>query len=461
MKEDDHENVGNTSKITKKDKAILDKKKKNAGFVKIVDQFEQNECQNCENFIKYANMIRKTKKKTRKKKLNKSSSTKINQMSEYSLSNLDKIDEDRIVITETAKKKKSTWRLITMMILNGIFFLVELIVGITTHSLALQSDAFNMLSDEASVIIGFIVHQYSKKLSSPRMTFGYIRAETIGGLCNSVFMYAVSLTIFLNAIELFVDPLEIEHSLIFLIVGIIGLFVNLIGMLIFLSSDNDNIKGVFIHELGDFLGSVGVLISALIQNFSKSRLLKMYIDPVISIIIAVVLVLGTTGLFKKTIKIVAETVPPDLDVDEIKNNIMQKVPNVIDIHDFHIWELTDNITAAVLHVKIDSLDQRMNVMQYITNILIAYGIYSSTIQIECLNDFPAIVSGENDCCAFASQYNNHKKRIFKSNPIYQHLVGCQHVSLLESSYEDNYDTTTNNDNLNIGLNECIDAQNFC
>lgn len=80
-------------------------------------------------------------------------------------------------------------------------------------------------------------------------------------------MYAVALTIFLDAIELFVDPYEIEHSFIFLIVGILGLLINLIGIIVFNSNDNDNIKGVFIHALGDFLGSVGVLISALVQNF--------------------------------------------------------------------------------------------------------------------------------------------------------------------------------------------------
>lgn len=455
MKTNEQDNNQATNKRKKFDKDTIEKISINSRFVKIVDQFNQNENPNCNNFIKYTNFLKRLKKKTRKKYLfNQKKQTMIEQKSEYSLNDI-QIDEN-ITINDKPKKRKSTWRLITMMILNGIFFFVELIVGIVTHSLALQSDAFNMLSDLASVIIGFVVHQYSKKLSSPRMTFGYIRAETIGGLCNSVFMYAVSLTIFLNAIELFVDPHEIEHSLIFLIVGIIGLIVNLIGVLIFLSSDNDNIKGVFIHELGDFLGSIGVLISALVQNFCNSRILKMYIDPVISIIIAIILIIGTTGLFKKTIKIVAETVPPEIEMNEIKKKIIEKVPNIIEIHDFHIWVLTDDIYVAILHVIIDSVENRKKVLDSVNNFLIAYGIYSSTIQIEYQDDLPPIIRDKNDCCPFASQYN-HRKRIFKSNPIYQHLVGCHHVSLLENDYEDNYDDSNdNNNNINIRLDEIVE-----
>lgn len=458
MNEDVQENNKTTNKGKKIAKEILEKMNRNSKFVKIVDQYNQNENHDCNNFIKFANLIKKSKKKTRKKlKICKKNTDVIQQKSEYSLNDINQID-DKTVINEHIKKKKSTWRLILMMILNGVFFFVELIVGITTHSLALQSDSFNMLSDEASVIIGFVVHQYSKKLSSPKMTFGYIRAETIGGLCNSVFMYAVSLTIFLNAIELFVDPHEIEHSLIFLIVGIIGLIVNLIGILVFISSDNDNIKGVFIHELGDFLGSVGVLISALIQNFSNSHLLKMYIDPVISIIIAIVLIVGTTGLFKKTIKIVAEAVPADLEIEKVQKDILEKVPNIVEIHDFHIWVLAGNTNIAVMHVLIDSIDQRKNVLDLITNYLIAYGIYSTTIQIECKDDFPSIICEKSNCCAFATQYNR-RNRAFKSNPIYQHLIGCQHVSILDSDYEDNYDTTYDNsedNNINVRLNEYIE-----
>lgn len=185
----------------------------------------------------------------------------------------------------------------------------------------------------------------------------------------------------------------------------------------------------------------------------------MYIDPIISIIIAILLTIGTTGLFKKTIKIVAETVPSDLDIEDIKFNIMTKVPNIIEIHDFHIWVLTDNVNVAVMHVKIDSPDNRKQVLDLITNYLIAYGVFSTTIQIEYLNDYPSIVRNEKNCCAFASQYNNNKMRIFKSNPIYQHLIGCQHISLIESSYEDNYDTSNDNfenNDLNVGLKEYIE-----
>lgn len=462
MKESAHENNQKNEKDNKKEKKINEeiqmKIDRNNELLKIADDFNQNDDFDCDKFIECNNYLKYANKKSKsgKKKKQKNNHDQYEQKQEYSINDIKEMEE-KVAINEHPKKKKSTWRLITMITLNGIFFFVELIVGISTHSLALQTDAFNMLSDEASVIIGLVVHQYSKKNSSNRMAFGYVRAETIGGLCNSVFMYAVALTIFLDAIELFVDPHEIEHSSIFLIVGILGLLVNLIGIIVFVASDNDNIKGVFIHTLGDFLGSVGVLISALVQNFCNSKILKMYIDPVISIIIALFLTFGTTGLFKKTIKIVAEIVPPELNVDEIKNNLLYKIHHVIDIHDIHVWTLADDINIAVMHVIIDSESQRKNVIKDITNFMIAYGVYSNTIQIECRDDLPHIIHEKKNCCAFASQFN-HKMRIFNSNPAYQHLIGCKHIAAIENSYEDSYEdineksnteTTNANDALTV------------
>lgn len=442
-----------SKKEKKEKKEILKKIERANELCKIVDDFNQDSCHDCNEFIKYDETQRMINDESKKKI--KKESKKDQRKDDFQMNKI-KEKEDFPIIKEKSKKKKSTWRLITMITLNGIFFFVELITGISTHSLALQTDAFNMLSDEASVIIGLVVHRFSKKNSTPRMTFGYIRAETIGGLCNSVFMYAVALTIFLNAIELFVDPHEIEHSLIFLIVGILGLLINLIGIIVFNTKDNDNIKGVFLHALGDFLGSIGVLISALVQNFCHSKILKNYVDPVISIIIAIFLTFGTTGLFKKTIKIVAETVPDDLDAEKMRKNILKKVTNIIDIHDFHVWQLVDDVNIAIMHVVINSIENRRKVTNDITNYLIAYGVYSTTIQVECKNDIATEFAEKKNHCAFASQYN-YKLRAFHSKPSYLHLIGCEHMATLyEDSYEDSYEVS-NSEHANTDENFIANA----
>ena len=116
---------------------------------------------------------------------------------------------------------KVTWRLITMIILTGIMFLAELITGFVTKSLSLQSDAFHMLSDEASLIIGLVAHRISKKPPTNSMTFGYARAEVLGGLVNSTFLLGICLTLLFEAIERLVETEPIEEPTAFLIVGAI------------------------------------------------------------------------------------------------------------------------------------------------------------------------------------------------------------------------------------------------
>lgn len=428
----------NTKMPEKKcDEKIIEKIKRSIELNKIVDEFTQNGEIGCRDFIDFEkarlNILNNVKipdktseKSSSRDSRNSTNNSNSNNAATPNTSNNSENDDENLEFNFQPKKKKSTWKLITMIILNGIFFVVELIVGIITHSLALQTDAFNMLSDEASVIVGLIVHNYSKKYPSSRMSFGYIRAETIGGLCNSIFMYAIALTIFLNAIELFVDPHEIEHSLVFLITGIIGLIINLFGIIVFNDKNNINMRGVFIHALGDFLGSVGVLISALIQNFCDYRPLKLYIDPVISVVIAIILVLGTTNLFKKTLQIVAETVPSDIDFEKVKKRLLEKVNHIVSIHDFHIWGMVEDEVIAMMHIIIDSPNNRKQVISAVTNYLIAFGIYSSTIQIECLDDFPSGIENNDGRCPFATTYDQ-QRRVFTSIPIYQHLVGCRHI----------------------------------
>lgn len=151
------------------------------------------------------------------------------------------------------EKKKRRWltktqSLIFMLFLTSTFFLVELIVGNITKSNALVADAFHMLSDVISLIIGLVAIRISKRTASARNTFGWVRAEILGSLINSVFLLALCFSIIIEAINRFIDPEPLEHVSLMLIVGGVGLFINLLGLLIF---------GMHGHEHGHSHGGHG------------------------------------------------------------------------------------------------------------------------------------------------------------------------------------------------------------
>lgn len=332
-------------------------------------------------------------------------------------------------------------RLISMIILTGIFFFAELITGFITKSLALQSDAFHMFSDEASLIIGLIAHKLSKSPPTKIRTFGWARSEVLGGLVNAVFLLAICLTIFFDAIIRFIEVETIQNPVLFLIVGGLGLIVNVIG--IFLLRDNtdhsDNIQGIFLHVIGDFLGSIGVMISACVIQFTDWKY-KNYVDPAISLIIVCILVHGSFKLFLKTAKTVLESTPKNIDVDSICEELM-KIEGMIAIHELHVWQLSTKNYLATLHIVADSKDRNQQIHSDSTNVLMKNEIFSSTIQIEFSEDFPAGINHEQSCF-YASSFGSDK-RCFIAHPVYQHGIGCPHINLInidDIAIQDNHDS---------------------
>lgn len=321
---------------------------------------------------------------------------------------------------------KAKWRLITMICLNAIVFLVELITGFITKSLSLQSDAFHMLSDEASLIIGLIAHNLAQRPPSDTMSFGWARTEVVGGLCNATFLLAVCLTIFCDAIERFVEVPVIDQPILFIVVGAVGLVTNLIGIFVFHDhGHSDNLKGVFLHVLGDFFGSIGVMISACIINFTDWKY-KYYVDPVISLLIVIILIYGAIPLLKRTAKVVIEGVPDDISVKDIKNQLGM-IPNLVAVHEFHVWELSKKCYIALLHIVVSSKEQNKLVLEAVHNLMISNGIFSTTVQIEFIDDFPNEVD-HNGSCFYATSLG-HDKRCFVTPPVYRHVIGCPHLNL--------------------------------
>jgi cation diffusion facilitator family transporter len=258
--------------------------------------------------------------------------------------------------------------------------------------------------------------------------------EVLGGLVNSTFLLAVCLLIFFDAVERFIDPPSIEQPLLFLVVGGIGMVTNVIGLFLFRNhGHSDNIRGVFLHVLGDFFGSIGVIVTAFLYYFSDWEP-KKYADPLFSILIVFMLVKSSLDLFKRTAWIVAERCPDTINTDEVAAELL-KIDGLLAVHELHIWELSKGCLLALLHLVVDSKDHNRSVLEHVHNLMIGYAIYSTTVQIEFIDDFPDGVDHVGHCF-YASSYGT-ANRAFVTPPVYRHVVGCPHLNSPDQPAEHN------------------------
>ena len=271
-------------------------------------------------------------------------------------------------------------RLLFMLSLTTTFFLIEIIVGYVTNSMALVADSFHMLSDVVALVIAYVSVRMSPKKWS-KNTFGWARAEVLGALINAVFLCALCFSIFVESLKRFYDPEDIHNAYLILAVGVVGFVVNIIGLLLFhghghghshsvglesqhshshshshnhhhhvpTSEDiNDNhmpesgtptppptpnamrtsgqmnMHGVFLHVMADALGSVIVIISASILAFTDWKYSK-YVDPALSLIMVCIIMRSTWPLLVESAMILLQTVPTHIQVDSLQKKLLNDV----------------------------------------------------------------------------------------------------------------------------------------
>jgi len=363
-------------------------------------------------------------------------------------------DHGRIELTpelsniKSKKNKKlfsKLWRFVVMSIMTGSFFFVELIVGITIGSLALQADAFHMLSDLAALAMAFYAALISDRKETDTATFGMTRSEIIGGLINSVFLLSSCFFIMIEVIQRFIEfqshHVDTDQILTLIIVGALGLGINLIGMIIFgLSSEGGhghshgghghshgghghshgghghshgdheghshsskstdkpkidrNIRALFLHVFGDALGSIGVIISGLIIKYVDSEY-KFLADPAISVFIIFLIMGSAIPLVVECIHILMHKVPGHIDLKKIRENIY-KLKGVQNVHHLHVWPLNDSKIVATLHIKIDEFVEIDETVIAIEKLFHNAGAHSTTIQVEIITYKNTINQSDNN-----------------------------------------------------------------
>ena len=240
--------------------------------------------------------------------------------------------------------------LVTALALISTYMVAEVVGGILSGSLALLADAGHMLTDAASIVMALVAMWIGGKAASAERTFGYYRTEVLAAMANAFGLWLIASWILIEAYHrAFTEDVRVD-GLPVLIVGFGGLLVNLAAAWVLHKSSEHsvNVEGAFQHVIADMLGSVGVIISAiLIMAF------EWYIaDPILSVVIALLIVYNTRGLIFTVLNVLLESAPKHVDVYKLCSDI-ENLQGVTLIHDVHVWTITSGQDAFTAHVLMD------------------------------------------------------------------------------------------------------------
>ena len=267
------------------------------------------------------------------------------------------------------------------LLFTGVVFLVEVVGGILSNSLALLSDAAHVLSDVLALTISWLAIYLSTRPATYSRTYGYHRTEVFAAFINGVSLIVISGWIFYEAVQRFRQP-EPVQSLEMLIVAFIGFIANALIVWLFHGEGrrNLNVRSAMLHVIGDTLSSVAVIAGGGLMYWTNWYV----VDPILSCIIALVILIGAWRVTKESTHILLEGSPRHADAQTVAKHICEIYP-IKDVHDMHIWSLCSNYYALSVHVVMDdhTEESAYELRQQINRELqIQFGIFHTTIQIE-------------------------------------------------------------------------------
>ncbi|MEV7693415.1 cation diffusion facilitator family transporter [Microbacterium sp. NPDC089189] len=235
--------------------------------------------------------------------------------------------------------------------ITSTVFLVQVVGAILSGSLALLADAVHMLTDAAALVIALIASAIAARPATDRSTFGYQRAEVFGALANGVILLALSVWVAVEAVLRLVNPEEPEVAGgLMLGVAAIGLIANAVAMWLLSAAQRTsiNVRGAYLEVLGDLLGSVAVIVAAIIILTTG----WLPADAIASLLIAAMIIPRALGLLREVASVLSEATPKGMQVAEIRAHIL-RTPGVVAVHDLHVWQLTRGAPVFSAHVVVD------------------------------------------------------------------------------------------------------------
>lgn len=249
-------------------------------------------------------------------------------------------------------------------------------------SLALWADTIHVSSDAMALGISLFAGWLARRPESARRSYGYYRIEVVAALLNAGLLIAMAVLVLSRAYQRLLDPHDL-NAMAMLSVATLGLIINMIMLGVLHSSrhDNLNIHGAYLHILGDSLSSVVVIASA----FAIWMTNILWLDTAASVFVSMMIVWMAINLFKDSIHVVLEGTPDHLNADRIQQDLKSRFPQIVEIHDFHVWEITRKFFTMTAHLDVDLKDLseiRVLLGQIHDFVGDQYGIRHATLQFE-------------------------------------------------------------------------------
>ncbi len=262
------------------------------------------------------------------------------------------------------------------LILILLFMLVEFVAGYLANSLALMSDALHMFTDAGAVLLSLFAFWIAKKPPDKKLTYGYHRAEIIAALLSGLSTWAFSGILIYEAIRRLLHEEVVQGPLV-LVVAVIGLIANFFMLRLLHKEQKEslNVRGAYLHILGDLFGSIGVIVAGIL-------LLTTHwypIDPIITLLFSAIIIHSAWKLVKDTLHVLMEGVPSDMDPDRIRKDL-ESLPAVKGLHDLHLWTLSSGQATLTAHLISDLPAETLTEAHELLKK--KYRIRHSTLQIE-------------------------------------------------------------------------------
>jgi cobalt-zinc-cadmium efflux system protein len=263
--------------------------------------------------------------------------------------------------------------------LTAAYMVVEFVVGFAVNSLALISDAAHMGTDVLGLGMALAAITLANRKTTAQRTYGLYRLEVLAALANGVLLFGVAGYVIYEAIQRFSDPPEVP-GIPLLITALVGLTINIVSFRLLASGSKEslNLKGASLEVLGDLLGSVGVIVAAIILFTTGWP----WADPIIGVGIGLFILPRTWQLTRQALRILLEVAPPNIDIDELTERV-RGIKGVREVHDLHVWTITSGMESASGHIVVEQGADYPTVLTEVQTLLRdEYHVEHSTIQCE-------------------------------------------------------------------------------
>ncbi len=262
--------------------------------------------------------------------------------------------------------------------LTALFFVVEVVGGFYANSLALLADAGHMLTDVAALGLSLFVAWFSRQPETPRKTYGYLRWEILAAFLNGTTLLLISVWIISEAVLRLRHPQPVASGLMLAVAGA-SVFTNLASAWVLHGGSRAslNMRGAYIHVLGDLLGSVGTVVAAILVRYTG----WLPADPIASIVMTVLIVRGSWRLVRESVDILLESTPAHISTGAVRSQLTA-IPGIESVHDLHVWTVTSGVIAMSAHAIVREPERHQHVLEHIHDAMRLFGIDHVTIQLE-------------------------------------------------------------------------------